>query len=156
MIRSMTGFGEAAAMVDGVHYGVEIRSVNNKFFKAQVRLPDELQGLEAEIEAAVAKRINRGSVIVTVRFTDVSAKAAARINTEAVQCYLEQILTVPGLKHVGVRVDIGGLLALPGVIITETSEQRLDEARSVLLRLVDEACDRLQAMRIREGETLRN
>lgn len=156
MIRSMTGFGEAAAMVDGVHYGVEIRSVNNKFFKAQVRLPDELQGLEAEIEAAVAKRINRGSVIVTVRFTDVSAKAAARINTEAVQCYLEQILTVPGLKHVGVRVDIGGLLALPGVVITETCEQRLDEARSVLLRLIDEACDRLQAMRIREGETLRN
>ena len=33
MIRSMTGFGQACAEVDGVIYTVEIRSVNNRYFK---------------------------------------------------------------------------------------------------------------------------
>ena len=36
----MTGFGEASAQSDGVHYFVEVRSLNSKFFKAVIRLPD--------------------------------------------------------------------------------------------------------------------
>ena len=33
MIVSMTGFGDATAERDGSHYSVEIRSLNNRFFK---------------------------------------------------------------------------------------------------------------------------
>jgi uncharacterized protein (TIGR00255 family) len=154
MIRSMTGFGEAAARVDGAQYAVEIRSVNNKYFKAQVRLPDELQGLEAEIDAAVGKRLSRGSIIVTVRFADTSANAAAQINTNAIQRYLEQLLAIPGLNHESARVDIGALIALPGVVIHDTGEERLKSARAVLFGLVNDACDKLQAMRDREGKML--
>ena len=33
MILSMTGFGDATAENDGTHYAVEIRSLNNRFFK---------------------------------------------------------------------------------------------------------------------------
>jgi uncharacterized protein (TIGR00255 family) len=154
MIRSMTGFGESTARVDGAHFAIEIRSVNNRYFKAQVRLPEELQGLEAEIDAAVARRLSRGSIIVTVQFADTSANAAAQINTKAIQRYLEQLLSIPGLKHDSARVDIGALVSLPGVVIHDTGEERLKSARAVLLRLVDEACDKLQLMRDREGKSL--
>jgi uncharacterized protein (TIGR00255 family) len=154
MIRSMTGFGEASAKVEGAHYSVEIRSVNNKYFKATVRLPDELQGLEAEIDSAVARRLSRGSIIVTIRFSDTSANAAAQINTNAIQRYLEQLLSIPGLNHGSARVDISALISLPGVVITDTAEDRLERAREVLLGLVDEACAKLELMREREGRTL--
>ena len=73
MIRSMTGFGDASSKADGVNFSVELRSVNNRYFKTQIRLPDELAGLEAELDAAIAKRLSRGSIVVTVRFTDVAA-----------------------------------------------------------------------------------
>ena len=33
MIRSMTGFGDAAAQADGVHYAVEVRTLNNRPIK---------------------------------------------------------------------------------------------------------------------------
>ena len=49
-IRSMTGFGAANAEVDGSKYAVEVRSVNNKFLKTIVRLPDELVALETDLE----------------------------------------------------------------------------------------------------------
>lgn len=154
MIRSMTGFGEASTSVDGTYYGVEIRSVNNRYFKAQIRLPDELQGLEAELDAAVARRLSRGSVMVTVRFADTSANAAAKINTHAIQRYLEQLLAVPGLQHESTHVDLGALIALPGVVISDTGEERLKSARAVLAKLVDEACEKVESMRMREGQTL--
>ena len=154
MIRSMTGFGEAASRVDGAHYSVEVRSVNNRYFKAQIRLPDELQGLEAEMDAAVARKLTRGSIIVTVRFADTSANAAANINTNAVQRYLEQLLSIEGLNHGSARIDIGALIALPGVVIQDTGEERMRGARAVLIGLVEEACDKVQSMRDREGQTL--
>ena len=154
MIRSMTGFGDASANVNGTFYGVEVRSVNNRYYKSQIRLPDELQGLEAEIDAAVAKRLTRGSIIVAVKFVDTSANAAAQINTKAIQRYLEQLLAVPVLEHNSARVDLGALINLPGVVINETGEERMRSARGVLIGLVSDACDKVEAMRIREGRTL--
>ena len=46
MLRSMTGFGSSSADAEGAHYAVEVRSVNNKYFKAQLRIPEELAALE--------------------------------------------------------------------------------------------------------------
>ncbi len=154
MIRSMTGFGAASANVDGAHYTVEIRSLNNRYFKAQIRLPEELQGLEPELDAALAKRFNRGSVVLVVRYSDTSADAAADINVRAIDRYLQQLLQVPSVEHNASRVDLSALLTLPGVLVSGTGEERLERARDVLLRLTGEACERLSAMRQREGETL--
>ena len=53
MIVSMTGFGDGTAERDGTHYAVEIRSLNNRFFKAVIKLPDIVSGLEPEIELAL-------------------------------------------------------------------------------------------------------
>jgi uncharacterized protein (TIGR00255 family) len=151
MIRSMTGFGEASTQVDGVQYALEIRSVNNRYFKSQVRLPDELAGLEAELDAAIGKRLSRGSVIVAVRFSDTSASAAGTINVKAVESYVRQLLAIPGLNHESLRIDMGALLALPGVVVADAGSERLHRAKDALLRLVDEACDKMLAMRAREG-----
>ena len=154
MVRSMTGFGAASAEVDGAHFVVEVRSVNNRYFKALIRLPEALQGLEPEIESVLARRLTRGSVTVNVRFSDTSAKAAARINAAALQNYLDQLMEVPALAHEAARIDLGAMLALPGVILSDAGQERLDQARQVLLRLTDEACDKVETMREREGETL--
>jgi uncharacterized protein (TIGR00255 family) len=154
MIRSMTGFGSASHNENGAHYAVEIRSVNNRYYKTQLRLPEELQNLEADIDSALGKRLTRGSIVLTVRFSDTSADAAARINANAVQRYLDQLLNVPGMKHASARIDISALLALPGVVIQDADPQQIDRSRAILLRLVNEACDKLLQMREHEGQSL--
>ena len=90
MIRSMTGFGAASTEVDGARYVVELRSLNSKYFKALIRLPEELGGLEAELELELGRRLTRGSVVMTVRFSDTSANAAAQINAEALKRYAQE------------------------------------------------------------------
>ncbi|UCD74402.1 MAG: YicC family protein [Phycisphaerales bacterium] len=150
----MTGFGETSAQVDGAHYAVEVRSLNSKYYKTQIRLPEELLALEAELESALAKRINRGSIVLTIRYADCSANAAAKLNSDAIQRYMQELLQVEGLTHDATRIDLAALLALPGVVIPDTGEERLEQARTVVRRLLDEACEKLLGMRSREGEIL--
>ncbi|MHC4220107.1 MAG: YicC/YloC family endoribonuclease [Planctomycetota bacterium] len=151
MIRSMTGFGVASTEVDGARYVVELRSLNSKYFKALLRLPEDLQGLEGALEPVLSRRLNRGSVVLTVRFSDVSADAAAEINAKALGQYLEQLRSVTGGNP---NIDVGALLSLPGVVINDTGEALVERVRPVLLGLVDEACARVLTMRTREGATL--
>lgn len=155
MIRSMTGFGEASRHVDGVHYSVELRSLNNKYFKASIRLPEQLQVLEAELEAALRHRISRGSITLSVSFADTSASAALDINHQALDRYVEQLRRSKAVGDGSVGLDLASLLTLPGVLQTPTDEeQRLHDARRILLELTSNACDHLLSMRRREGALL--
>ncbi|MDI9402949.1 MAG: YicC/YloC family endoribonuclease [Limnohabitans sp.] len=155
MIRSMTGFGSAAADAEGCRFSVEIKSVNNRFFKATVRLPEELSTLETELDTAVAKRLGRGSVMVLVRFVPGGAVAAAEVNPAAARTALTALLAaLPAELRDRATVDLGALLAVPGVLRTDGVEKIVEFARPVLLRLLDEACTRVLEMRAREGETV--
>jgi uncharacterized protein (TIGR00255 family) len=155
VIRSMTGFGDASAEHDGVHYFLEVRSLNGKYFKATIRLPDDLQGLEPELESELRRRLTRGTITLVGKGTDASAGAAQEINHEALERYVEQLRAAPSLAGGSISLDAGSLLGLPGVLQSpRNEEERLDSARAALLGLVAEACDHVLSMRAREGALL--
>ncbi len=151
----MTGFGEASASQDGVHFSVELRSLNNKYFKASIRLPEHLQVLEAELESALRRRITRGTVTLTASSTDTSASAAMDINHHALDSYIEQLRRVKAVQAGELTIDVGTLLELPGVLQARVDEEaRVHRARAVLAQLVETACEHLLSMRRREGSLL--
>lgn len=153
----MTGFGEASAQIGGVHYFVEARSLNNKYFKAVIRLPEPYQGLEAELESALRRRLTRGSITLTGTCTDASEGAAYEVNHRALSKYVEQIRRAPALAGAQASIDVAALLALPGVLQPPGDEEaRLHQARGAFLALLEKAVDGLIAMRQREGELLRD
>lgn len=155
MIRSMTGFGDASTTVGGIYQALEIRSLNNKYLKVTVRLPEDLQPLEAVLEAHVRRKLSRGAVTITAKVVDTSEAAAHEINTEALRRYLEQLEEIPQVAEGALRVDVASLLDLPGVLQQPTDEiQRLERLKESLLGLLDQACDQLVVMRDREGERL--
>lgn len=152
----MTGFGDASSQVEGIHYFVEVRSLNSKYFKAVLRLPDELQGLEPEFESALRLRLARGTITLTAKCTDVSESAAHEVNHRALERYIEQIRRAPLVASGEVRVDVSALLGLPGVLQPPANEEaRLSRARAAFLPLIDKACAALIRMRTSEGQTLR-
>lgn len=154
VVRSMTGYGEATATVDGTHYFVEIRSLNNKYFKSTIRLPDSVQGLEAEIESRLRERLSRGTITLNARCTDSSAQAAYQINTGALNSYIQQLRTLPEFGG-NAKVDLAALLNLPGVLQPPSDEEaRFEAARAAIMPLVDRACEQLTQMREREGRAL--
>ncbi len=151
MIRSMTGFGDASGDHEGAHYSVEVRSVNNKYCKVVLRLPETLQGLEPELDAALRKRLGRGTITLTVKCAETGESAAHEINRAALDKYMAQLAGVGG----GEGADLSVLLTLPGVLQPSTSEEeRLAAARTTVMPLLGKAIDHLLAMRRREGMAL--
>ncbi len=155
MIRSMTGFGDASTSVDGVHYFVEVRSLNSKYFKANIRMPEEFQGLEAELESELRKRITRGTVTLTGKSTDEGASAALEINHQALDRYVSQAREAAAVTGGAVALDFAALLNLPGVLQPPTDDvARIERARVAFRSLLDESCKHLISMRQREGMLL--
>ena len=156
MIYSMTGFGDASDEAGGSRYSVEIKSLNNRYFKPSIKLPEAVSGLEPEIETVLRHKAGRGSVIYSLRMRSADATpTGARIDVEALRAYVGQ------LAQAGFEVrEPERLMFLPGVILSGDAAEPaaddgdLDRHREIVLRLTHEAADKLLAMRRREGESL--
>ena len=154
MIVSMTGFGDASAERNGAHYAVEIRSLNNRFFKPIIKLPENVSGLEPEIETTLREGLGRGSITYILKMRLDSAEAAYHINTQALKAYLEQLQTVKGLDRL-VHIDLASLVQLPGVCQEPRDETDEIERHGPAIReLTAKAIQKLIGMRQREGEAL--
>ncbi|MCC6428751.1 MAG: YicC family protein [Phycisphaerales bacterium] len=151
----MTGFGEASAQIDGVHYFVELRSLNNKYFKGVIRLSEAFQSLEAELESVLRQRLTRGTITLLATCTDSSASAAYTVNQAALSRYIEQLRAMPQFSGGEIKLDMAALLSLPGVLQPPADEEdRLLRAREAFTKILNKACDALVAMREREGKML--
>jgi uncharacterized protein (TIGR00255 family) len=86
----MTGYGEAQGEVNGVSYVVEIKTLNNRYFKAIIRLPELAAFLEEDIDKLLRKNLSRGTVNYVLRLKDTSANTLFDINEAALQAVVEQ------------------------------------------------------------------
>jgi uncharacterized protein (TIGR00255 family) len=156
MIRSMTGFGQACAEIDGVIYTVEIRSVNNRYFKIQVRLPDMLAFLESDIEKLHRQNIQRGTVYYSLCMKNVSGQAMFDIDENTLAAYVQRLKGLLDTDDEHGRIDLAGMLALPGIVQPAIpSEEQIRTMRQAALSLTQEALDQLGVSRGEEGKILK-
>jgi uncharacterized protein (TIGR00255 family) len=154
MIVSMTGFGDAAAESGSTHYAVEIRSLNNRFFKPVIKLPENVSGLEPELESMLREKLGRGSVTYILKMRSDTAEAAYHLNTAALKSYLEQLQQVKGLDRL-VTIDLASLVQLPGVCQEPRDESDEISRHGPMIReLTAKAIEKLDVMRRREGNGL--
>ena len=153
MIRSMTGFGDASSHDGNLAFGVEVRSVNNKFLKTTIRVPERLAALEPELEQIIRAKIGRGSVTLTVTCSETGEAAAHTVNAGALRKYAEQISEALDVKIS--EINVAQLVSLPGVLRAPgDDESRLQKSREAIRPLVVLALDHLVQMRTREGLAL--
>jgi len=156
MLRSMTGFGCVTGQVSGVQYAVEARSVNNRYLKIVLKLPESWSGAEAEVEKLVRSHVQRGTVTLSVRMRVPDDKASYRVNAAALSSYIEQLRPMEVEANPMLRIDLGALLQLPGVCEPPSYDEVVRETHDGLMALVDQAFTDLVKMRLREGEELKD
>ena len=156
MIHSMTGYGDAQHEEAGVSYAIEVRSLNNRYFKPSIKLPESFQYLESQVDKLLRSRLDRGSVHLSLRVRSTGADAAQEINTRAVESYLRQLASVNS-GSLQTTVDLGTILALPGVCQPpEVDETQRAREWSLIERVLGEALTKLITMRSNEGRALRD
>jgi uncharacterized protein (TIGR00255 family) len=151
----MTGHGEARGQGDALHVAVEVRSVNNRYLKLMLRAPEPYNLLEAEVERVARRHVRRGTLQVHLRVDRPHQSQDFRINETALQSYANQVwaaceaMSVPRLSSGEL---LGHLLALPGVAPEPgMATSPAEEEWPLIERVLDEALEKLQAMRRDEG-----
>jgi uncharacterized protein (TIGR00255 family) len=154
MILSMTGFGDAEVQEKGIRYHVEIRSVNNRYFKSAIKMPEQFQSLEVDIDRLLRARLGRGSVTFVLRVKDENAATACEINIAVLSRYLTRLEEV-ARGRVGVRIDLASLLEAPGVCEPpEMDKDLLTEQFKAIERATSGAIGKMLEMRRAEGAAL--
>jgi len=155
IINSMTGYGSTEGKFRGVTYAVEIRTVNSRYFKARVKLPEMMAFLEDDIEKLLRKELSRGTVSYTLRFKEAGANVLFDINRTALQEYVDRLGKIASSTEVSCSVDLAGLLTLPGMLMPVLPDKNLAEnIREKVLAITQEAMKRLKQMRAAEGTAL--
>ena len=156
----MTGFGRAELRGDTLVVTVEARSVNHRHLDVALRLPRALSSLELDARKAVASRLERGRVDVSVQLTTVAGQAPQRVVTDAALAreYVAQaraLAAALGDLGAGTAIPLEWVLSRPGVVRVEDTEAAEAEMPwSLLAPALARALDELVDRRTAEGERL--
>jgi uncharacterized protein (TIGR00255 family) len=157
-LASMTGFGRNEGAHLGLRWHWEVRSVNGRGLDVRLRLPPGLEAIEPRVREAVAKRVSRGSLNVTLN----AAREQAAVNLVLNEAVLDRVLAA--LARVQAKTTVAfdkprpeAVLALRGVLeATDDAEsEAVFEARATaMLASLEQALAGLVAARRAEGDRL--
>lgn len=152
-ISSMTGFARSEGADKRASWVWEARSVNARGLDVRCKLPGGLERLEGQSREAVAARVKRGAVSISLAVARQAGEGALRIN----QPMLDELLRLKSALGDAVDPAPPRLEALVGVRgLIETVEEEPDETEeaareAALLASLAEALNAMAAMRLEEG-----
>lgn len=157
MIKSMTGYGGAKGSVEGLEISVELKSVNNRYLDTSVRLPRSFLFAEDGVKAAVQRHISRGKVDV---FVSVDSSAAGdmtvKINEPLLKSYMEAINSIANDYGLSNDMTAMSICRFPDVLSVEKKDMDAEAITAGIVAVAEDALKDFDAMRLREGEKLRD
>jgi uncharacterized protein (TIGR00255 family) len=151
----MTGYGGAEGEVNGVTYAVEIKTINNRYFKSVIKLPETVAFLEGDIEKLLRNSLSRGTVNYALRTKNASVDVLFDIDETALRAIIKKLGGVASSADVGGGIDVASLLSLPGVVVpVSPDEETTKQVKEAVLSITQEALDKVKQMRAAEGAAL--
>lgn len=153
-MQGMTAFARReATTVRGV-LSWELRTLNHRYLDLGLRLPEEFRALEMPARERIAARVRRGKVEGTLRLqSDVAAPPEFTLNIALLDKLLENLARVEDRMGNPARPASIELLKWPNMLQAVETDAGVLHAEA--LALLDEALDELDAVRAREGATIR-
>jgi uncharacterized protein (TIGR00255 family) len=153
----MTGYARAQGSDDRRRWVWEARSVNGRNLEIRCRVPQGFDRLENPARAAVANRLKRGNVSLTLTITSEQQAKPLRVN-RALLAELAGLVEEVRKGTGAAAPTADGLLRVRGVIEEEDEGSESEEVQSALDRALsktlDEVLAALATARSAEGQAL--
>ena len=151
-MNSMTGFGRATQIVDGLQCTIEIKSVNSRFLDLNIRSPKQVNSVEHSIRKCIQKTIHRGKVDVFVTLQDVADREKQFIINSSLKHQIQDLLVSEGFYRDPQEVPLSAVMAISNdwVQIQDT-EVTEDVLQSLVTDTTTNALNALVSMRQSEG-----
>ena len=154
-LKSMTGFGRGELASGGRVWTAEVRCVNNRYLDLKMKLPRAYSALEDRIRKKAGTVFLRGRVDLFLSvggdFSDLQEVkvhlALAAGYKKALQALAEEF-SLPG----GITPQL--LASFPDVLEREQKDEDLNAVWPLVEKVIDQALDQCDTMRLQEGDVL--
>ncbi|MBR4953294.1 MAG: YicC family protein [Oscillospiraceae bacterium] len=155
MIKSMTGYGGAKGVCEGLGITIELKSVNNRYLDCSVRLPRNFLFCEETIKSLVGEHISRGKVDVFVTVDSTGAEdIVVTVNEALAKGYLDAFNAIAEKFSLPGEVSSVTVAKMPDVLSVEKKEADKDALSAGISNILAEALAVYDDMRAREGAKL--
>ena len=155
MIKSMTGYGSAKGIAEGLELSIELKSVNNRFLDTAVRIPRTYLFAEEAVKAAVQRHITRGKVDVFVTIDSSKADdVVVKVNEPLLKGYLAAITETAETYGLPNDATAMSVCRFPDVLSVEKKEVDQDAMATAIAAVLEQALCEYDAMREKEGQKL--
>ena len=160
MIRSMTGYGKAEAILETGKITVEVRSLNGKTADISLKTSMLPKDKEMAVRQKIAAALTRGNIDFFITYEPNAADSAKKINMDLAMEYYQQIsdlgekLGAHNLWSQNPNDLLAMILRMPEVMDARKQDVITDENWSVVEACIDEALANINAFRAQEGDVL--
>ena len=160
MVKSMTGYGKAEAILETGKITVEVRSLNGKTADISIKTSIIPKDKEMTVRQKIATELTRGNIDFFVTFEPNAADSAKKINMDLAMEYYQQISDLGGrlgahnLWNQNPNDLLAMILRMPEVMDAKKQDVITDENWPVVEACIDEALKNINAFRSKEGEIL--
>ena len=160
MVKSMTGYGKAEALLETGKITVEVRSLNGKTADISIKTSMLPKDKEMAVRQKIASELTRGNIDFFVTFEPNAADSAKKINMDLAMEYYQQV------SELGDRIGavnlwsknpndlLALLLRMPEVMDAKKQDVITEENWPAVEACIDEALKNINAFRSHEGEVL--
>lgn len=151
----MTGFGQAETDTDQFLCKVDIKALNGKFLDINIRMPRNLQNKELELRNDLSKKLERGSISISINITNKNTNDSyLPINQDVANFYLTQINTLATESNMPSNQLFKSIFDFPGIIQSKEDEGTNEDDWKIIVNTVNNALVEFNKFRTREGEIL--
>jgi len=158
MIRSMTGFGEAARDLPQGQLRATVKTVNHRNFNAHLRTPQGFDRFEVDLQTRLKKYFSRGHVNLTLVLDRKSATDTSllpSLDLEKAQHYWKLLTALQEELGLSQEVGLSDLLRFGDILRSPESVQTSEALDPPSIHeVVEEAAQAALTMRIQEGSRL--
>ncbi|MBN8247675.1 MAG: YicC family protein [Verrucomicrobia bacterium] len=150
----MTGYGRGELVHEGSRVVAELRAVNRRQAEVSVRLPPEMEALEARVRDEVLKAVSRGRVDVRISAELPAGATGSRLNAPLAEAYVRELRALAARLGIDGDLTLDAVLRCPGLFQTAAGGEEPDALWACVAPALRQALDALNGMRTDEGEAL--
>jgi uncharacterized protein (TIGR00255 family) len=151
----MTGFGRATVGADGYSVAVEVRSVNQRFLRVGLKLPQQFASLDQRAREVLESGGRRGQMDAVVSIEHAAVTARRAPNRDLVKAYVDDWRRIARDLDLPGEIDVGTLAGMPEIFSLDASGDVAEHAWPAVEKALRGALHALDEMRAVEGERLR-
>jgi uncharacterized protein (TIGR00255 family) len=153
-IRSMTGFARVHKATEHGEITVNLKSVNHRGLDLHFHLEADLDPFEGAMRALLKRSVYRGHVDIRCTLLRSGNGGPGGLNAPLLRAYLAAFRQAASAEGIACEPDLNQALRLPGMFGFAADLEPDPKIEGELLAALEEALEKLNQFRSREGEEL--